>query len=116
MIYVYFITTCILNIGHVTSKHITCLSHEKNKKKFKDLALKKGGGGEIKVESKVLENWEEMVLSNLVVEDVCNLTPIIKTSISRTRPPTSSRRSAASEIYPSKPLLACRPDATEGIL
>ena len=40
-----FFFNCILNIGHVTIKHITCLSHEKNKKKLKYLAFKKRGGG-----------------------------------------------------------------------
>ena len=53
LIYDYFITTlrltcffltCILNIGHVTSKHITYSSHEINKLFFKVLVLKKRGG------------------------------------------------------------------------
>ena len=70
MIYVYFITTleltcfffnCILNIGHVTSKHITYSSHEINKHFFKVLALKKRGG--MKLLNNVLMSqrfWEKL--------------------------------------------------------
>jgi len=40
--------TCILNIGHVTSKHITYSSHEINKYFFLGFGFKeKRGGGEI---------------------------------------------------------------------
>ena len=37
--------TCILNIGHVTSKHITYSSHEINKYFFLDFGFKEKGGG-----------------------------------------------------------------------
>ena len=51
MIYIYFITilkltwflTCILKIGHVTSKHITYSSHEINI--FLKFWFKEKGGG-----------------------------------------------------------------------
>ena len=54
LIYVYFITilkfpwfflTCILNIGHVTSKHITYSSHEINKYFFLGFGFKEKRGG-----------------------------------------------------------------------
>ena len=44
----FFFLTCILNIGHVTSKHIAYSSHEINKHFFLGLGFKeKGGGGKL---------------------------------------------------------------------
>ena len=40
-----FFLTCILNIGHVTSKHITYSSHEINKHFFLGFGFKEKGGG-----------------------------------------------------------------------
>ena len=63
LIYIYFITTLKstlffflnynLNIGHVTSKHITYSCHEINKV-FLSVGFKAEGGGELKLLNNVL--------------------------------------------------------------